>query len=261
MQSRFWIYAICFVAGVASGSLGARLAQPDAGVGAGAPTTPAGSEVRDAPAPASVRPDPAIMERLARIERRLAALEAGRDMVAPSDPVGEVAPEAVEDADSGRTLPPREAFIEAGILPGRASYLAERFEALQYQNLERRYARQRGDGGDAGPIVDPLAALRPEVSDDEFDRLLLALGRPNRVVVRDVLTTSPAELADIRAGDIIYAYGGERVYSVRDLRRNSFGSEAGATVPVEVLRDGSSLIVYLPGGPLGVSVEPLRLEP
>lgn len=205
-------------------------------------------------------------QRITRLEDRLAAVESA---LATAEP-GAVSPETygfrVDSAPASRLgaspADPREAMLNAGFTAVRADYLATRLEELRYRALERSYARRRGDGA---PVTepesgDPLQTLRQELSNEEFDRLLLALGQPNRVVIEGVLATSPAEQMDLRAGDVIYAYGGQRVYTLRDLRRGTFGSDIAERIAMEIIRDGAPLTLYVPGGPLGVSVRAEREE-
>lgn len=274
MKASIGAYCVVFLSGAAGGVLASTLLRADAEEAAGTAAPAAAAVVSGSALTAhgarggTVDGSERLEARILELENRLAALEAAitvdNDMT--TDPgVDARAAGARED----RTLAqfranPRDAMIEAGFLPGRAEYLADRLEELQYRNLEQSYARRRGTGEPvpAGSRTgDPLRVIRDEVTGEEYDRLLLALGQTNRVAVRDVLSTSPAEQADLRVGDIIYAYDGRRIYSLGDLRRSTFESDAGRTVPLEIIRDGAPVIVYVPGGPLGVSVQAHREAP
>ena len=66
-------------------------------------------------------------------------------------------------------------------------------------------------------------SLRPEIGDENYDRLLYALSYYNRVRVQDVIQFSPAEQAGLQPGDRIIEYNGQRVFS--DYELNALTSE------------------------------------
>lgn len=64
------------------------------------------------------------------------------------------------------------------------------------------------------------------------------------VLVVDVPAATPAAAADMRPGDVIVALGGSVVRSIRDLRLGV--ARAGNAVPVEVIRHGEHIRLFLP---------------
>lgn len=64
------------------------------------------------------------------------------------------------------------------------------------------------------------------------------------VLVVDVPSGTPAAAADMRPGDVIVALGGSVVRSIRDLRLGV--ARAGNAVPVEVIRHGEHIRLFLP---------------
>lgn len=64
------------------------------------------------------------------------------------------------------------------------------------------------------------------------------------VLVVDVPAGTPAAAADLRPGDVIVALGGSTVGSIRDLRQGV--ARAGNAVPVEVIRHGERIRLFLP---------------
>jgi S1-C subfamily serine protease len=110
-------------------------------------------------------------------------------------------------------------------------------------------------------LADLRARLREEVGDEDYDLVLWATGQENRVIITDVLLTSPARAADLRSGDVIVRYGDEKIFSVSDLQHATRGGEVGDPVTVEVLRGDQELRTYLPRGPLGVRLQSARREP
>ena len=69
-------------------------------------------------------------------------------------------------------------------------------------------------------------------------------------LVADVTPGSPAEKAGVKSGDLITAFNGKTVTDSRHLKLQVGATPAGASVPLKVLRDGSSLT-------LNVTVEAL----
>src|SRR5690606_17603264 len=96
-------------------------------------------------------------------------------------------------------------------------------------------------------------ALRAELGDAEYERYLTALGRATRVGVRNVLPSSPAEVAGLRPGDQIVAYAGQRVFDMNDLNRMTFEGQPGEPVVLDVMRDRQTVQLYVPRGPIGIT--------
>lgn len=68
-------------------------------------------------------------------------------------------------------------------------------------------------------------------------------GRPNGVVVREVLTDSPAARAGIQAGDVIIAVDGRKVQTFEELRGRIIASAGGAALKIEIVRGGEKKTV------------------
>jgi S1-C subfamily serine protease len=92
------------------------------------------------------------------------------------------------------------------------------------------------------------------MDDATYSRYLYATGRPNHLRVTSVISGSPAETAGLGVGDVILRYDGERLFSARELRGASRDGTAGETVSVDVIRNGDRMQVFLPRGPLGISI-------
>ena len=71
----------------------------------------------------------------------------------------------------------------------------------------------------------------------------------------------PAERAGIQPGDAILSYAGERVYDAGSLVNATREGTAGATTAVEIEREGSTQLVYVPRGPLGINIRVARIRP
>ncbi|GEM_PF-5404295 len=97
--------------------------------------------------------------------------------------------------------------------------------------------------------------FRATLSDGEFDRVLYALGKPNRVRIGEVLEGSSASEIGLRRGDILLSYDGQRLFKPIELLINSSAGLEGESVPIDFLRDGVQQTVYTRRGPLGVLTE------
>ena len=146
-------------------------------------------------------------------------------------------------------------LVEAGFPPGQAEWIVQRESQLQMDALQARYEAERT--GDAMDFFQSRTAasdaLRNELGDADYERYLGATGRPTSVAVSGVLDSSPAQLAGLKPGDEIVRYDGKRIFSMTDLSRQTMEGQPGEQVVVDVLRDGLSMQVVVPRGPIGIS--------
>jgi hypothetical protein len=103
--------------------------------------------------------------------------------------------------------------------------------------------------------------IRNAVGDELYDRYLFASGFPNRIAVGSIIETSPAQKAGFQSGDVVVRYGGEKVYSTQQLVNLRSSGERGEPVTVEILRNGQSLQLTMPRGPMGISTGPMLVDP
>lgn len=205
---------------------------------------------------------------LHQLAKRLDAIDLQpRDAGVDAPPASERAEKFAERAVNGREMS-EERLVEAGFAVDEAARLKQQADEIAMQRLYLRDQAMREGWLGSGRYREELRALgerqqsmRDQLSADDYDRYLWALGRPNRVTVSSVLSGSPAQQAGLQPGDQILSYAGERVFSPGEIRRESSRGVAGASVAVEVMRDSQPMLVYLPRGPLGVQMTATVTKP
>jgi hypothetical protein len=146
-------------------------------------------------------------------------------------------------------------LVEAGFAPGQVEWILQREAELQMEALQARYEAERT--GDAMNFFQSRNAasdaLQSELGDADYERYLAATGRPTSIAVSTVLDSSPAQRAGLLPGDEIRAYDGKRIFSMSDLARQTMDGQPGEQVVVDLMRDGVSMQVVVPRGPIGIS--------
>ena len=147
----------------------------------------------------------------------------------------------------------------AGFSPEQAQAIVDRSSELQWEIMRDRYeARTAGNARTYGLDLDPNWRLRQELGEQEYERYLEALGMPTEVHVTSVMASSPASGAGFASGDVIVAYNGTRIYSMRELQLMATGASPGQNAVVDVLRNGTRLQLAVPAGPIGVQARGTR---
>lgn len=209
-----------------------------------------------------------IETQMAELLRRIENLEAELDVTRaglPDDtgiPQGAAATSQVSEPTGEATL------VAAGIDTSTAEWIQQQLDKNQLDQLylqnqasregwlnTSRYHKERRE------IYQRFDALRGELGDDTFERMLYAVGRPNRVLVSDVMQGSPAEQGGLSANDAILSYDGKRIFSTPELQALTRDGDTASWVLVELVRDGRPVSVYVPGGPLGVRLSTARVAP
>ncbi len=146
-----------------------------------------------------------------------------------------------------------DALVAAGFPPDRAAWIEQRTSELRMQALQAQYDAQReGKPFDPAQGFNGDGTLRSELGDDDYERYLKAVGRPTSVGIQGVLASSPGERAGIKPGDEVVAYDGKRVFDLRELNTLTLEGTAGESVTVSVRRDGQTVHLTMPRGPLGI---------
>jgi hypothetical protein len=158
-----------------------------------------------------------------------------------------------------------DALLRHGVSPAEVDRLRDVFSESELALLQLEDQARREGWFDQPRyrenLRDMRRALRAELGDDRFDRLLFATGRENRVIVTELLDDSPAQRSGLQAGDEILSYADRRVFRAMELKEATTEGTAGERVEVEVLRDGARVRLWVPRGPLGIRLEQTRRSP
>jgi C-terminal processing protease CtpA/Prc len=196
-----------------------------------------------------------LQQQVDELEERLARIESPAGERAARVPSAD---QQFRGQDDGVT---EAALIAAGFTKAEAAYYRRRNDEAAMAQLYLRDQAER-EGWIRTPryfealqeIRSDLESIRNEMDDDAYARYLYAVGRPNQVTVRRVLSGSAAEIAGLQPGDILIGYEGSRIFAASEVRRATRDGNAGDTVTLEVLRDGQRIQTYVPRGPLGISM-------
>jgi hypothetical protein len=157
------------------------------------------------------------------------------------------------------------ALYEQGLSVSEVRRLRLRFDAVELEKLTAR-DRARRDGWSTSArhsqeLRDIQDRFRQEVGDEDYDRILFASGRRNRVRVADLLLGSAGDGSGLQGGDYIFSYAGERIFDPSALYILTTQGVLGASVELVIFRDGQTLHVWTLRGPLGARYDHLREPP
>jgi C-terminal processing protease CtpA/Prc len=196
-----------------------------------------------------------LAEQLAEIERADAEAD---DPQQPADAT-DTESELFRQFRNRRGPVSEERLVTVGFSVDQAREIVGRADTIAMERLNTQYQAAREGWLDTDQYREALDALpdiretiSAEYGDDAYDRYLYASGRPNRLVVRDVLQDSPAGAAGLQTGDQVLAMADQRIYSTRDLMSVASSGSEGETVPLVVQRGDVTFEIYVPRGPLGI---------
>jgi len=157
------------------------------------------------------------------------------------------------------------ALRQRGIDERHTEWLREHFEELQMKELYLRDQATREGWIGRPSFRMQMQAMRKESREtlgvEDYDLLLYASGHNNRVLIRDVLQSSPAAAAGIESGDVILRYDDAAILAPNELTSATSQGKPGSSVAVDVMRNGTQQRFYLPRGPLGVRIVGVRRFP
>lgn len=239
---------------------------------------------REAAADVTAERDALTVE-VARLEAALAAAPAAEPAasIAPAPvapPRGASAVAAVEAPDApDPDTAPRQGMMgsfdpDRLVAAGFHRQDVERFRArLDEIELKRLHLRDRATREswietprylqESQALFGEMVGLRTEFDDALYDWVLYSTGHPNRVAVQGIVSGSAAESAGLQPGDVIVRYDDRLVLSAGELRDATTEGRSGELVAIEVQREGEpeARRVFVPRGPIGVSLAPAAQEP
>lgn len=160
----------------------------------------------------------------------------------------------------------RDNLVAVGVSADVADDILRRISQQQYRTMELQNLMRSGNPEDRQQYREELRelgaekiSLRSELGDDTYDRYLIASGGNNRVKIASVMAGSPAEISGFQQGDVILYYGDKRIIELNDVRKTAWGGDPASSVNVEVLRGDQRISLTVPGGTMGVRLQPLKL--
>lgn len=147
------------------------------------------------------------------------------------------------------------ALRDLGMSQREAEALRRQFDEVELEKLEARDRALREGWSSSSRHSRELREIRTrfreQIGEDNYDRVLYASGRKNRVRVQDLLRGSNAEDSGVEVGDVIVSYAGQRVFDPSALYILTTKGDFGETIRLEVQRDQEILRLVVPRGPLG----------
>ncbi|MDE0885962.1 MAG: PDZ domain-containing protein [Myxococcota bacterium] len=211
---------------------------------------------------------PGLGEELRAQKDRIRSLEAElavREIPSPTLPVISESPEPVPAAEEPTDSAPTEkawfdsAALEAeGWTADQALRIRRRWERLQMEKLDIENQRARKVPGwkKLGKEQFQIQVeARRDLGDEDYEAMRFASGEPNRVVLTELLETSPAAEAGLLPEDEVISYDGQRVFTAAALKFLTQVGELGAATEIRVLRGGLEQRYFVPRGPLGTRLE------
>jgi hypothetical protein len=172
---------------------------------------------------------------------------------------------AAEPAEGGAPWFADDALLELGLDPQEVARLRERWEQYTMDKLE--ITDQMARGGRPAKLKarrerrDLDAALREDIGDESYDAMLYATNQHNRVILSEVLDSSPAAANGVMPGDELISYAGERIFDPITLKKLTTQGQRGEWVELLVMRNGKIDRTYIQRGPMGVQLMPGRRPP
>ncbi len=165
-------------------------------------------------------------------------------------------------------LPIQQKLINQGLAVETVNMLQKYVDDKRLQRLNLRDQAIREGWQNSDQYVEKMHALgdaayglKQEFGEEVYDQYLYASGRPNRVVVREVINGSVAQSAGLKPGDIILRYAEESIYNMDELREATTKGNSGESILLEFMRDKQSYSATIVRGPLGISMDFARIAP
>lgn len=205
-----------------------------------------------------------LIDRITQLENLVhpSAVQPFSSVISDSQTLSDTDETDVED------VPVQQKLINQGLPPQTANQLQRYVDEKRLQRLNLRDQAIREGWRDSDEYMQKMNALgdaaygvKQEFGEQVYDQYLYASGRPNRVIVREVINESVAQSAGLIPGDMIVRYANESIFSMNDLREATSKGVAGESILLEILRDNQPYSITIARGPLGISMDSARIQP
>lgn len=212
----------------------------------------------------------ALATKVARLQDKVSSLERDREIAAPR--YG--ASRHIDANDDPDVLPlnmpemKRDTLVRSGVPMAHASDIVHYQSELELNRLKLRDRATREGWIDSdtyraslGELESSELDLRREIGEPAYDRYLFNVGAPNRIQVTAIVQGSAAERYELRSGDVIEAYAGQRIFNLGDLHAATASGERDEAVSIHLRRGDTVMEGWIPRGPIGVRVTSIRQNP
>ena len=207
-----------------------------------------------------------LTERIRILEERLSRLEGDNAALLDQDASAELRElteaQSAEPAEGAADPSPwfEASSLEAlGFRPGEIERIRDTWEYTVLTGMELETDRVRnGEKGWLPALRDQdLIAREAQEALGEFgyDAMLYASGGKNRLILAELIDSSPGAAAGIESGDELISYDGQRIFSPFTLKRLITSGDAGELIEVRLQRGGERVRVFMPRGPIGARLD------
>jgi len=144
-------------------------------------------------------------------------------------------------------------LVSAGFAEEEAARIVQIESEETLRQLQAQFDRRRERAAANDNSFVNSNAIRSELGDQNYERYLEANGWPTSARVGAVIGGSAGEGAGLRAGDNIISYAGERVFNLNEINNLTIQGQVGESVLIEVDRNGESMQLTIPRGPIGIN--------
>ncbi|MGK0374365.1 MAG: C-terminal processing protease CtpA/Prc [Arenicella sp.] len=144
-------------------------------------------------------------------------------------------------------------LIESGFAREEAARIVQIEAEESLRQLQAQYDQRRQNVSSTGNRLADMNRIRAELGEQNYERYLDANGWPTSASIGVVLSGSPGENAGLKAGDKVLSYAGERVFNLNEINQLTIQGQVGESVLIEVDRNGESVQLSIPRGPIGIN--------
>ena len=146
----------------------------------------------------------------------------------------------------------KQQLVNAGFAQEEAARIVQLESEESLRQLQNQYTRQRQQATSNPDAVANANSIRTELGEQNYERYLEANGWPTSASIGSIIGGSAGENAGLKAGDNVVSYAGKRVFNLGDINNLTVQGIIGESVLIEVERNGESVQLTIPRGPIGI---------